>query len=125
VQYSLTVKKWDTSSLVELGEIAPVKKGYYMAAEDNAKRCPFCGSDFIDRKFDGERFYYLCRTCLARGPKCASQEFALAKWDRRPDTMETGATSHNSESTQCPVCSRRWDMERFTSCECGASIKRD
>jgi len=91
-------------------EIAPVKKGYYMAAEKLGKLndCPFCGAHFIEIRHneDRRRYYGYCITCMSKSTECADYSIAVSKWNRRPGINETGATFHQQPQAEiCPQCS--------------------
>jgi len=93
-----------------LVEIAPVKKGYYMAAEklEKLNDCPFCGAHFIEIRYNEERrrYYGYCITCMSKSTECADYDIAVSKWNRRPGTNETGATFHQQPQAEiCPQCS--------------------
>ena len=69
-----------------------------MAAEklEKLSDCPFCGAHFIEIRYNDERrrYYGYCITCMSKSTECADYGIAVSQWNRRPDTIETGATFH-------------------------------
>ncbi len=66
--------------------------------------CAFCGSQYASAKRDqsayiaGHDWIVLCQECGACGPNRASEEDAVAAWNKRPRQDALFQTAHNMEN---------------------------
>ena len=52
-------------------------------APDALLPCPFCGGGNIAYVTNGDREWTTCDDCLSEGPDAATQDEAIAAWNRR------------------------------------------
>ena len=79
--------------------------------------CPFCGGGNIAYVTNGDREWTTCDDCLSEGPDAATQDEALAAWNRRDgqshDAGLLAALERISNSTGC-----------VDACPCWAKLRR-
>lgn len=66
--------------------------------------CPFCGG--MPSIQGSVRKWVACLDCGAETKRADDWPSVVEWWNRRPNTVETGATSTNSESVQCQHLNR-------------------